>query len=73
MSDTVEARVPIERQIAEVRRELAMRRRVYPRWVSAGRMAQDEADKFIAAMEAVQGTLERLRDAQRAHREPGLF
>ena len=34
-------------------RELAMRRRVYPRWVAGGKMKQDAADHEIAAMEAI--------------------
>lgn len=34
-------------------RELAMRRRVYGRWVEAGRMTRHEADHEIAAMEAI--------------------
>ncbi|MBP6444807.1 MAG: hypothetical protein KA267_12340 [Gemmatimonadales bacterium] len=40
-----------KRQCAE--RELAMRKRVYPRWVSAGKMTQAAADREIAAMEAI--------------------
>lgn len=34
-------------------RELAMRRRVYPRWVEQQRMTQDEADRQIAIMAAI--------------------
>lgn len=34
-------------------RELAMRKRVYPRWVSAGKMAQITADREIAVMTAI--------------------
>lgn len=34
-------------------RELKMRRRVYPRWVEAGRMSQAKADEEIATMEAI--------------------
>lgn len=34
-------------------RELAMRRRVYPRWVSAGKMSRAEADREIALMDAI--------------------
>jgi len=49
-------------QIACVRREIAMRERVYPKWVSAGRMKHDDAHREIAAMQAVLTTLEALRD-----------
>ena len=67
------ATVPLDRQIACVRREVGMRRRVYPRWVASGKMTQEEADRQVEAMEAVQATLEQLRDDQRARRAPGLF
>lgn len=49
--------VTIEQQIASVRRELALRQRVYPKWVAAGRMKQGAADQEIAAMQAVHDTL----------------
>lgn len=61
--------VALADQIACVRRELAMRQRVYPRWVSAGKMTQADSDREITAMIAVLATLQ---DVQRA-REPGLF
>lgn len=47
--------------IREVARELALRRRVYPKWCAAGRMKQHQADWQIACLEAA---LERL-EAQR--------
>ena len=34
-------------------RELAMRRRVYTRWVSLGKMTQEKADREIALMQAI--------------------
>lgn len=51
--------ISIEDQIECVERELAMRRRVYPRWVSAPKpkMTQGKADLEIARMEAVRSTL----------------
>jgi len=39
--------------IAEAERELAMRRRVYPRWVEAGRMKQHHAERRIEMMAAI--------------------
>lgn len=51
------ARVALTVQIAEVRRELAMRRNVYPRQVSKGTMRQSEAELCIARMEGVLETL----------------
>jgi hypothetical protein len=42
-----------------IRRELEYRRRVYPRWVRAGKMLQVSADREIATMEAILGDYER--------------
>ncbi|GIK83052.1 MAG: hypothetical protein BroJett024_41570 [Alphaproteobacteria bacterium] len=61
--------VALADQIACVRRELAMRQRVYPRWVSAGKMTQADSDREITTMIAVLATLQ---EVQR-QREPGLF
>lgn len=49
--------VILELQIAAVARELALRRRVYPRQVAVGRMKQADADREIDAMRAVHDTL----------------
>lgn len=65
--------ITIERQIAAVRKEIGIRHRVFPRWVQAGKMTQQQADDGIAAMEAAQATLERVRDEQSAKVAPGLF
>jgi hypothetical protein len=53
-------KVSYKDQLACAKRELAMRRGVYPRWVENARLTQDKADKEIAAMEAIVETLERL-------------
>ena len=45
-------------QIAEVKRGIALRERVYPKWVEAGRLKQDKADRQLAIMRAVLATLE---------------
>lgn len=42
----------------EARREVAMRKRVYPRWVEGGRMTQAKADRGLALMEAIAEKLE---------------
>jgi hypothetical protein len=52
--------VPLADQIRCVGRELGLRRRVYPKWIASGRMKQDDADREIAAMEAVLATLKDL-------------
>lgn len=48
--------------IACARRELEMRRRVYPRWVSAGKMAADKANRELMLMETIVGTLLNLKE-----------
>jgi hypothetical protein len=53
--------MPIDEQIACVKREIEMRRRVYPRWVQEGKMKQAKADAEIEAMEAVLATLRGIR------------
>lgn len=54
--------VPIEDQIACLKRELAMRRGVYPRWVQQHKLTQANADKEMARMEAALATLQRIAD-----------
>jgi hypothetical protein len=39
--------------IADAKREVALRRSVYPRLVAAGRLKQSKADRQIAIMEAI--------------------
>lgn len=55
-------KTPIASQIAEVLRELALRRNTYPRLVGSGKMKQSEADLCTARMEAVLETLKFCRD-----------
>jgi hypothetical protein len=40
-------------KLACLKRELGMRRRVYPRWVAQGKMSQAEMDREIRVMEAL--------------------
>lgn len=49
--------VPIDVQIAAVRREIALRKQLYPGWIEAGRLRPNDARAEIAAMEAVHATL----------------
>lgn len=49
--------IPLTAQIIDVAREIGMRQRVYPRRVADGKMSQAAADRHIAAMCAVQGSL----------------
>lgn len=53
---------PYQEQVRCAKRELALRQRVYPRWVAARTMTQDTADREIAAMAAIVATLTTLHD-----------
>lgn len=50
-------RYSLKSQIAEVEREIAMRRKVYPSRVAARVMSQGEADLQLGLMESVLETL----------------
>lgn len=50
-------KVNIIAQVAEVRRELALRRNVYPGLIRSGKLRQTEAELCTARMEAVLATL----------------
>jgi hypothetical protein len=47
----------LEQQMDELKREIEMRRRVYPAWVKSGRMTQFEADTQNATLRAALATL----------------
>lgn len=63
-----EPKISLNQQIEEIERELKMRRSVYPRWVSAGKLRRGEAEYQIARMEAAKATLEWMRDNETAIR-----
>ncbi|RWE48581.1 MAG: hypothetical protein EOS79_08585 [Mesorhizobium sp.] len=50
-------KVAIAGQIAEVQREIALRRNVYPNRIRDGKMRQSEADLCMRRIEAVLATL----------------
>ena len=62
----------LDEQIAEVKRECAMRERVYAGWVINGRMKLEDSHRQIRRMRAVLATLEKLRAAERAE-QPEMF
>jgi len=47
-------------QIAEAKRELALRKRCYPQWVQSGRLDATKAQHQLVCMEAIVDTLERV-------------
>jgi hypothetical protein len=48
-----------------IRREIEMRKSVYPRRVMAGQMSQNQADKQIALMEAIAADYAALMEGER--------
>jgi hypothetical protein len=53
--------VSLERQISCVKRELAIRERVYPQWVKGGTLTPESMKRELDGMRAVLATLEGLR------------
>ena len=51
----------LDEQIRCVGREIGLRKNVYPKFIASKRMTQADADREIAAMEAVYETLKRLK------------
>jgi hypothetical protein len=54
-------RIPLEQQIAEVAREIALRAAVYPRLIAVGKLATPHADVQLARLRAALRTLRRRR------------
>jgi hypothetical protein len=50
----------LREQLDCARRELALRKSVYPKWVRENRMTPTKAAHEIAAMEAIHATLEKV-------------
>jgi hypothetical protein len=53
--------IPLDAQIRCVEREIAMREKVYARWVEEKKLTQKVADREIAGMKAVLETLKSLQ------------
>lgn len=47
----------MDEMIAEVEREIELRKRVFPRWIANGKMKQDVADRRIRILECVSAYL----------------
>lgn len=54
------SRFSLQEQIACVKREIAFRERVYPRWVVDRKMSQNRADTELGCMRAVLESLQRM-------------
>jgi hypothetical protein len=58
--------IPLDEQIAELRRELALRQHSYPRLVAARRMRERTATRCLEALRAAISTLVNLKEATNA-------
>jgi hypothetical protein len=56
--------VSLDEQLAELDRELGMRRKLYPRWIVAGTLKRDRADAQLAALEAARETVRQARQRE---------
>ena len=57
--------ITLAEQIAEARRELALRRKCYPQWIKSGKLDSQDAYHQLQCMEAIVRTLMRLDAEQR--------
>lgn len=58
--------VTLDQQIAELRREIAWRTKVYPRLISEKKLRQSAADRCLAHIRAALATLINVKENQRA-------
>lgn len=52
--------VDLDAQMAELKREITLRERLYPRWVQDRKLSQATADRQLEAMRSALATLERM-------------
>lgn len=52
--------IPLRAQLEEVNREIAVRTRVYPRWIQEQKITRDRAATKLETMKAVADTLREL-------------
>ena len=57
--------ITLAEQIAEAKRELALRRRVYPGFIRAGKLSTETAHHQLLSMQEIVKTLQRLDAEQR--------
>jgi hypothetical protein len=52
--------ITLAEQLAEAKRELALRKQLYPQWVKSGRLDAETARYQVLCMEEIVRTLERV-------------
>jgi len=66
--------ITIDDEISEIKRELAMRKRVYPRKIEVGEMTKDDANWQFTCMQQSLKRLLLMKEHQESNRKmPGLF
>jgi hypothetical protein len=65
--------IPLEEQIAEARRELALRRHCYPQWIKQGRLSMEDANRQLVAMQAIVDSLKTLARLEIEQRQLSFF
>ncbi len=60
--------IPLKDQIAELKRELAIREAVYPNWIESNRMKREDAQKYYRRMRAALHTLLDLEKEEDDHK-----
>ena len=63
--------ITLEEMESEIKREIKMRERVYPRWVENGKMSKHEADLQILIMRACLSFLQ--NELKKNHAQGDLF
>lgn len=61
--------ITIQQKLNELRREMALRRNVYPGMIRSGRMTQTHADRHMAVLAAIIADYEKLQQDE----EPKLL
>lgn len=61
--------ITLDGQLAEINRELAMRKKIYPKWISHGTLKRADANKQYNALLATKKSLERLHEAEYGKQE----
>lgn len=57
--------ITLDDEISELEREIALRQRVYPRWVADKRMTTNAADRHISVMKSAVESLHRLKGLEK--------
>lgn len=66
MSNSDQSSFTLSEMISEAKREVAVRERVYPKWIERGKLKPSESSRRIALMKAIADELER-------RQQPGLL